>query len=800
MRTIIFLIIFCYFSYPLEAFFEIQSVDHRENLYEDYCSLEKLDSDEISNGAPQTKNEEVSKKQIDSAAMFAKLDSIKRGDMLVGKTRMQKNEMVDFELEVISISFSQPKEASILAEIKDELFVSTGVLAGMSGSPVYAEERLVGAIAFTVPNLKKPIVGITPIEQMLRVKDYLFIEERMTDGKEDALTGRAKKTERLSQKPMGNRMHDISQRASYFAYANHLEPIQTPVFGLPNFGLGESDLASLNEHWQYHFGASPRDKEKTIFQEEVLRSDIFSSSQDSYHLLVLKNLAKKNRLDGFFGDATNVHSHSKYSPQFFPNTMARFSKGSAKKDDVILSKKIDRANQEEKVFSIQNEGWMQPRGSQYGLSEESFKKLGEELVPGDLIGVNLMRGDLDITAYGTVTHKEGNLFYAFGHQYENAGANVLPIFKAYVDGVVPRTDISYKVGSTIKEIGYLCQDRDTAIVGVISDKKAPTVPIRVTLATSDNQLDFNFQIADHPNVVPLMSAIATYSAFNRYEGVGSWGMFSYELEFVLKKMTEPSLAFQNQKDQDIDSGGLETSDEGESDSSKKISMDQSLLSDNLNQNYKKITWDNVLPYNLLQNGIQQFTGMVYSLLTAMYQNPFDKSGVREVSVKIKPSEQRFLLLEGARIKKDEWKIGQPIEISLFFREYLGDSFEQKISYTPPPNLKAGMHTVEIMNEHDFLARDVLTFPERYGIDDFQSLLERLAINPKRNKLVLYQSGSLSDIKAGGQVYNKMPFLKSVRLARVNQSQKSILPSQYIDVRNVPLPFLGAAKISFYLQD
>ncbi|MCV4872401.1 hypothetical protein OFB47_31880, partial [Escherichia coli] len=41
--------------------------------------------------------------------------------------------------------------------------------AGMSGSPVYIDGRLVGAISYSFPFSKEPICGITPIEQMLGI-------------------------------------------------------------------------------------------------------------------------------------------------------------------------------------------------------------------------------------------------------------------------------------------------------------------------------------------------------------------------------------------------------------------------------------------------------------------------------------------------------------------------------------------------------------------------------------------------------------------------------------------------------
>jgi hypothetical protein len=65
-----------------------------------------------------------------------------------------------------------PHQDMILARLKGEKPEYTGVVAGMSGSPVYIDGRLVGALSYRIGQFsKEPIAGITPIEQMLEVRD-----------------------------------------------------------------------------------------------------------------------------------------------------------------------------------------------------------------------------------------------------------------------------------------------------------------------------------------------------------------------------------------------------------------------------------------------------------------------------------------------------------------------------------------------------------------------------------------------------------------------------------------------------
>ena len=65
-----------------------------------------------------------------------------------------------------------PGEDMILARLTGAKAEYTGVVAGMSGSPVYIDGRLAGALAFRIGQFsKEPIAGITPIERMLEVRD-----------------------------------------------------------------------------------------------------------------------------------------------------------------------------------------------------------------------------------------------------------------------------------------------------------------------------------------------------------------------------------------------------------------------------------------------------------------------------------------------------------------------------------------------------------------------------------------------------------------------------------------------------
>ncbi|HSM50829.1 MAG TPA: SpoIVB peptidase S55 domain-containing protein, partial [Thermoanaerobaculia bacterium] len=72
-----------------------------------------------------------------------------------------------FEVEVVGVlERAAPGTSYILARLAGEGLERTGVIAGMSGSPVYLDGRLAGAVAFAFPFAKEALAGITPVESM----------------------------------------------------------------------------------------------------------------------------------------------------------------------------------------------------------------------------------------------------------------------------------------------------------------------------------------------------------------------------------------------------------------------------------------------------------------------------------------------------------------------------------------------------------------------------------------------------------------------------------------------------------
>src|SRR4051812_24377332 len=101
------------------------------------------------------------------------LEDLRPGMKGTARTVFSGSETQEFGVEILGIlpGFPSARQSAIIARLSGSNVEKTGVFAGMSGSPVYIDGKIVGAIAFSFPFSKEPIAGITPIKQMIDLFD-----------------------------------------------------------------------------------------------------------------------------------------------------------------------------------------------------------------------------------------------------------------------------------------------------------------------------------------------------------------------------------------------------------------------------------------------------------------------------------------------------------------------------------------------------------------------------------------------------------------------------------------------------
>ncbi len=110
---------------------------------------------------------------VTRADSIYELSEVRRGDRGIGYTVFASDEVESFEVEVLGVMEDMlgPGGDVILSRLHGEHIEFTGVIAGMSGSPVYIDGRLVGAVAYRFGAfVREPIAGITPIRSMMAAR------------------------------------------------------------------------------------------------------------------------------------------------------------------------------------------------------------------------------------------------------------------------------------------------------------------------------------------------------------------------------------------------------------------------------------------------------------------------------------------------------------------------------------------------------------------------------------------------------------------------------------------------------
>jgi hypothetical protein len=348
----------------------------------------------------------------------------------IGRTVFEGDRVDEFKVHILGVlrNVNGPQRNMVLARLEGGPLASTGVIAGMSGSPVYIDGRLLGAVAFSLGQFsKEPIAGITPIQEMIE-----------------------------SAGPQ-------APRAATDRRVTRLDLPLTP----------EKVTAALRQAFawlQQPFADNPADVRLGL---------------------------------GLAGEPRGVQLATMLRPIAAPLVLSGFS----------------GAVRDELVQAFTASGFVPLAGatpSQWSPGDPSAGAPAA-LHPGDAVGVNLVTGDFNLGATGTVTEVDGSEVYAFGHPFYNLGTTQFPMTRAYVFALLPSLMSSMKVTTTGETIGTFRQDRATAIAGTLGQGPG-MVPVHIALSTERGlKKDFRFQVVNDQLFTPLLTYVSILNTLSSYE-------------------------------------------------------------------------------------------------------------------------------------------------------------------------------------------------------------------------------------------------------------------------------------------
>src|ERR1700678_823806 len=146
-----------------------------------------------------------------------------------------KPESMDVEVLGVLHNVNGPKGDVILVRLHGQKVEYTGVVAGMSGSPVYLDGKLAGALAFRIGEFsKEPIAGVTPIADMLEINALDQSPAEESAAARPSVSNATGKTSTPGDSALPavmqpDSMQSDSAAASVSGFANYLKPIETPL-------------------------------------------------------------------------------------------------------------------------------------------------------------------------------------------------------------------------------------------------------------------------------------------------------------------------------------------------------------------------------------------------------------------------------------------------------------------------------------------------------------------------------------------------------------------------------------------
>jgi hypothetical protein len=460
----------------------------------------------------------------DTPAIFP-LSQVQPGMKCVVYTIFTGDQIEKVDLVVLGVLHNAigPKQDIILVQLLGEKVEHTGVVAGMSGSPVYYDGKLVGALSLKLGVFtKEAIGGVTPIENMLDVGKAPELPANLSASAAavSAPTTNTGNTFSASRIPLPeNFAHQTSAGSGQF-----LVPIETPLI----------------------------------------------------------------------------------STGLYPETIAQFSK--------------------------QLSGWgmtMMAGGTAAATPEDA------QLKPGDMVGVELIRGDLSITPGCTVTTVDHGKILACGHPIFSFGNVSMPLARAHVVTTLASAMASTKIITTGGTIGTLTQDRVTAIAGHLGEGP-PMIPVDVTLVSGDAQKQFHFEVIESPQLTPVLVAVATYNGIVGNTAYGEGSTLQLDGEIAIQGHTTVTLR------------------------------------------------DLFAPTDMpVPGGFFVATG-VQSIFAQIYSNPYEIPHVAGIHLRVTAlPERRAATIDDAWVEANEVRPGQTVNVKVQLRSYRGPAFVREFPITIP---------------------------------------------------------------------------------------------------------------------
>ncbi|MGC1684606.1 MAG: hypothetical protein WA734_03200 [Candidatus Acidiferrales bacterium] len=513
------------------------------------------------------------------------IDQIQPGMKGVAYTIFSGDTVEPMDLTVIGVLHNAlgPKVDVILVQLLGDKPEHSGVVAGMSGSPVFINGKLAGALSLKLGMFtKEAIGGVTPIANM----------------------------------------YDINN-------------------ALPADGTAKSPATS------YSPNIAPNPARNPASSPDATQWATMSAGFSAPRIPVSTELAQRASLDA--GSFLVPIETPLIMTGVYPETIAQFAS----------------------QFSAL--GMTAMVGGKAAPSPEDAK-----LKPGDMVGMELVGGDLSLDAGCTVTAIVGDRVFACGHPLFSFGDVSIPLTRGHVVMTLNSSMASTKIMSSGSVIGTLTEDRTTAVMGRLGAGPR-MIPMDVAIVTPQEEKRFHFEVAELRQLTPLLVAV---SALN-----GISGNTAYTEGTTLQL-----------------SGAIDVRGHG------SVKLEDFFAPQ-----------DSGAPSGL------QIAFAVLRTFSEIYTNPYEPPKIDKISLRVTSlPEHRSATIESAWSEKSEVEPGETIGVKVLLRPYRGSPFIQEIPITIP--LQSARGPMELLvSDGETLNRMTQPFgapSQLAGLDELVAMMNR----------------------------------------------------------------------------
>lgn len=550
------------------------------------------------------------------AEKFMPLSEVKPGMKGKGYTVFSGTTVEEFEYEVVSVEHNlYPGWHVVWVEGLSDNFKYTGVAGGMSGSPMYIDGRLMGALAlgYFSQRERSNIFGVTAFESMVKV---------------------AERGMKPNLSYEGTQLFNLSSTAASQDYGLDM---RTALFN-------DGKIA----------------QPPSMFDERLLT------------------------------DIANPRSQARPAQLSIPLALPP------------LNAEVMQFVQP--LFDAFNFTPVQAAGGGSPTKESPVEA-------GQIIGTEIVRGDVSFFGFGTITYVDGNELLAYGHPSFGEGNVNLPMSGGYVHFIFPSRSRSFKVASPTQPIGTLVQDREPAIAGIIGKHPSYT-PVNVNVQTTDGkQHEKYYEVIQHRSISPIYTGVAAAYIIDALEFYRSDHMLNLDASITLK--AHPDLKRRE----------LVYKNTFSSSSSPSFGIMQTLM----------------LP--LLQLG----------------SNPYTKVQVENVTLNLEIGDKRRTArIQSLRMDKLRYRPGTTVAVEITLQPYLEAPITQTGTITIPKDAPEGLVTLLAGNANFHESWQRSRAPLNFRHKNINQLIELLQRGERNSDIIMELFVPEPGLTVQGEEFENLP--------------------------------------------